>query len=591
MYTKNKTKLFSYIKIALPIFVFFCVTALLIPVRTLISIEANASYGVLKQGNGSLFSPYIIRTADDLVNFSKDVNEGNTYKGKYVKQIENIDLSGIDFVPIGIFGGGNYFEGTYFGGGHILSNLTVSGKHGESENNGLFGLLEGTVYSLGIESGNIDGNCVGSIASHTSGDGATIVNCYSKAYLHGSRAGGIADNFSGGKIINCWSLSYNDDGYIPLCSYAASLIESCYSAGEIIGDDAKQYGKLIDNSSHALDFISDSSFYETLNETNKYVYKHELLKNGIENYTYTNEKTSFISNNETKDVYLEGKGTKYSPYKINDAFDMVAFSRSVEDGNEYKNKYVKQTNDIDMNGFSFTPIGVFGEGYYFFGTYDGSGYRLYNMTIDCDRGGRNNGLFGALGGKVMNLGIEDSYIEGNCCGSFASHSASYDAMIINCYSTAQILGARSGGIADNFLGYILGCWYHSDKESLPIVSYDALLVKYCYNNYKDTLPNTFEGEQAANFNLPEEAFSEDTFINSVNSNLAFVAADSGTSLASLTKCGTNIYTNAFENWFIYPSAMRQAYKYFILAYIAIIVSILILFFTLRNQINKRRKDD
>lgn len=499
MYTTNKRKLYSYIKIVLPLFIFLSIMAWVIPVFCLVSADNDGGNdSILKKGDGSLFSPYIIENADDLINFSKDVNEGNTYKGKYVKQIADIDLSGINFVPIGIFGEGNYFEGTYFGGGHVLTNLTISGKHGDSENNGLFGLLGGTVYSLGIESGDIGGNCVGSIASHTGGEGAIIVNCYSKAYLHGSRSGGIADNFAGGSIINCWSLCYNDEGYIPLCSYAASLIESSYSAGEITGSDKEQYGKLTGNYSDSLDYISNSSFYDVLNYANQYAYKHELLKNGIENYTYTDGKTSFIPDNETKEIYLEGKGTKYSPYKINDAFDMVAFSRSVEDGNEYRNKYVKQTKDIDMSGFSFTPIGVFGEGYYFYGTYDGSGYRLCNMTIDSNRGGRNNGLFGTLGGKVMNLGIEDAYIEGNCCGSFASHSSSYDAMIINCYSTAQIIGARSGGIADNFLGYIMGCWYHSEKESLPIVSYNALFVKYCYNNYKDTLPNTFDGEQAAN---------------------------------------------------------------------------------------------
>lgn len=150
-------------------------------------------------GKGTKEEPYQICSVEDLVNFRDLVNSGEDFKGKYIEQIENIDLSSIkNWIPIGIYGNDSYFNGTYNGTGHKIFNLNIS----SNENVGLFGLLGGTVINLVIESGMIKGACVGSIASHSaSGSNAYIINCYNKASLNGTRAGGIADNFSSGYIV------------------------------------------------------------------------------------------------------------------------------------------------------------------------------------------------------------------------------------------------------------------------------------------------------------------------------------------------------------------------------------------------------
>jgi len=182
-------------------------------------------------GYGTETSPYLIDTADDLVLLGRLVNEGESFAYTVFKQTENIDLEGLDWEPIGVLGSGNYFDGLYDGDGHYIANLNVSGEHGDGKKtNGFFGALAGTVRNLGIESGTITGDCVGSIASHATGNHACIINCYNKASITGTvRAGGIADNFTGGTIINCVNLGLvNAPNSNSIVSYNASDVTSVY---------------------------------------------------------------------------------------------------------------------------------------------------------------------------------------------------------------------------------------------------------------------------------------------------------------------------------------------------------------------------
>lgn len=156
------------------------------------------------EGEGTSASPYLIQSTADLVEFREMVNIGLDFGGKYVVQTNDIDLSTIpNWIPIGKMGSGKYFFGTYDGLGHTISNLTIS-KEPEDAYGGLFGQLGGVVKNLGLEKGFIYGNYIGGIASHAYNN-PQIINCYFKGTLEsGDRAGGIADNFSGGQIINCY---------------------------------------------------------------------------------------------------------------------------------------------------------------------------------------------------------------------------------------------------------------------------------------------------------------------------------------------------------------------------------------------------
>lgn len=174
-------------------------------------------------GCGTKETPYLIQSADDVMRLSQIVNDGEHFKGCWFKQTNNIDLSGIKFIPIGELGTENYFDGIYDGDGHYIENLTIEGEN----NNGFFGQLGGTIMNFGIESGNISGICVGGISSHSANPKALIINCYSKAVLSGARTGGIADNFNG-TILNCYSKAIlQGDIQGTIVSYGAMCMENC----------------------------------------------------------------------------------------------------------------------------------------------------------------------------------------------------------------------------------------------------------------------------------------------------------------------------------------------------------------------------
>ncbi|MBQ1311241.1 MAG: hypothetical protein IIY55_05260 [Blautia sp.] len=155
-------------------------------------------------GRGTAESPYLIKSAEDLSGFRDAVNDGNAFEGEYFLQTENIDLGGIEWLPIGIYKSDKYFCGTYDGGGHYLENLVISSAYPYSPSNvGFFGTLSGTVRNLGIESGSIEGSCCGAIACQ-SRNAAMILNCYNKASVTGWEcAGGIVNEFDSGYILNC----------------------------------------------------------------------------------------------------------------------------------------------------------------------------------------------------------------------------------------------------------------------------------------------------------------------------------------------------------------------------------------------------
>ena len=142
----------------------------------------------------------------------------------------HIHLKGEDWKPIGVFTGKSFFQGVYDGGNHTLENLCCYGKDDESGNVGLFGMLLGVVKNLGIESGHIEGKCVGSITSHAYGEDAKIINCYNKAEVVGyDRAGGICDYADKGSLINCVNLGkVQSEGASSVIGYDAGYVAAIY---------------------------------------------------------------------------------------------------------------------------------------------------------------------------------------------------------------------------------------------------------------------------------------------------------------------------------------------------------------------------
>lgn len=142
-----------------------------------------------------------IKTAAELVSLAAAVNGGDSYEGRTVKLANDIDLSGTEWTPIGSQDSDgfkiNAFAGTFDGGGHSIKGLHISSSNGKEQ--GLFGIVSGTVKNLTVEGEITASSAVGGIAGWSYG---SIINCTSNVDITARReAGGIAGTLSSGGYI------------------------------------------------------------------------------------------------------------------------------------------------------------------------------------------------------------------------------------------------------------------------------------------------------------------------------------------------------------------------------------------------------
>ena len=188
--------------------------------------------------------PLTIATANELKNFSEAVEGGNTYKGKTVILTADITLIG-DWTPIG--NENKMFAGTFKGGGHCISGLSVTINQAGIRYGGLFGCIDskGIVQNLGVKgtvsvTSNNNTACAGGITGNNNG---TIQNCYTDVTVTSSTgdtknsfdcAGGIA-GLNNNKISNCYTRGNSTAVMFAggIVGMNTGTIEQCYATGAI----------------------------------------------------------------------------------------------------------------------------------------------------------------------------------------------------------------------------------------------------------------------------------------------------------------------------------------------------------------------
>ena len=118
---------------------------------------------------------YLITTAAELQDLATYVNAGNNCSGLTFKLANDIDMSTVEnFEGIGWSDKTNYktyyFSGTFDGGGHTISNLTINYSQG------LFGYVEGTVKNVTVKNATVTSSGdVGAVVGLSKG---TVSDCY-----------------------------------------------------------------------------------------------------------------------------------------------------------------------------------------------------------------------------------------------------------------------------------------------------------------------------------------------------------------------------------------------------------------------------
>ena len=197
-----------------------------------VSLAAAKDLGYTIESDGS----YTVTSADGLMNIAELVNGGKTDIN--ITLIADIDLTGKDWTPIGT-NVDNSYKGTFDGGGHTITGLTVTTN---DEYVGLFGYLNraGTVKNVVMEGVQITSNQIygGSIGGVVGSSWGTIENCSVSGSVSGTvYVGGVVGVQIGGSITGCSSSATVkgtvDVGGVAGQTNSSATLTACYATGNV----------------------------------------------------------------------------------------------------------------------------------------------------------------------------------------------------------------------------------------------------------------------------------------------------------------------------------------------------------------------
>ena len=200
-----------------------------------VSLAAAKDLGYTIESDGS----YTVTSADGLMNVAELVNGGKTDIN--ITLDKNIDLTGKDWTPIGT-NYDNSYTGTFDGGGHTITGLTVTtndkyaGLFGYLGNFGKYGTVKNVVMD-GIQiTCNHRSGYAGGVAGYSRG---TIENCSVSGSVSGTvSVGGVVGIQRDGSITGCSSSAtvkgtLNVGGVAGQTIFGATLT-ACYATGNVI---------------------------------------------------------------------------------------------------------------------------------------------------------------------------------------------------------------------------------------------------------------------------------------------------------------------------------------------------------------------
>ena len=201
-----------------------------------VSLAAAKDLGYTIESNGS----YTVTSADGLMNIAELVNGGKTDIN--ITLDKNIDLTGKGWTPIGT-SFDNSYKGTFDGGGHTITGLTVTTN---DQFVGLFGYLNraGMVKNVVMEGIQITSNhmfgCTGGVVGYSWG---TIENCSVSGSVSGTDCvGGVVGSQKAGSIIGCSSsATVKGKHYVGgVAGEKWGTMTACYATGNVTLEIASQ---------------------------------------------------------------------------------------------------------------------------------------------------------------------------------------------------------------------------------------------------------------------------------------------------------------------------------------------------------------
>ena len=183
---------------------------------------------------------------------------------------------------------------------------------------------------------------------------------------------------------------------------------------------------------------------------------------------------TFVNDVIDASLFAGGNGSQESPYQIQNADQLRAFAGSLSEHIDYSGTFIALTDDIDLSGTEWTPIG--NSTYAFNGTFDGNGHTISGMTIGSATdakalaAGENYlGLFSVLNtnavvrnvkltGVLINVTYNASAYAGGIAAAMNSDDTGYKGAVVdNCTVDGSITVTAETG--NNFVGGIAAYVY------------------------------------------------------------------------------------------------------------------------------------
>ena len=220
---------------------------------------------------------------------------------------------------------------------------------------------------------------------------------------------------------------------------------------------------------------------------------------------------------ETRDEKPSGEGTEIAPYQIGSGAELAWLANAVNNASGVTKLYVELTDDIDLGGQPWTPIGKFGYGSSdrsFSGSFRGNGHTVKGLNASAEYAG----LFGSINdaeitGVVVQGTVTSSNASSGDAGGIVGRAIGTKNTITDCGSEATVSGGSyCGGILGNSQNgscalEITGC-YNSGRVSAKdraagIVarfngSSSAITLNTCYNTGEITSESYASGIYGSN---------------------------------------------------------------------------------------------
>ena len=436
-------------------------------------VASNIGGGVRASGKFQMSGPAVIRNCT-VESTDQSISGGGVYVdgSSSFEMSDTAKIEGCQAISTSAYGGGVYVSSSssfVMTGEAIIKDCQAISNSNSSKGGGVH-LSNATTFTL---LGNaVIQNCkaVNSVDSGKAYGGGVSATCVKGITLKDNAriAGCIAANGSGLYITG----SQNDSSFGQLYANGGSvdgdvvLGDPTVGPGTITGTgETKFNGKVTVTTGST---IEKGTF-------NGEVINNGTITGGTFNGAVTNNGTitggTFSGEITGTPALATGSGTETDPYQISTAAGLKWFRDKVNSATKAADTQIcaELTEDIDLSGEEWTPIGI-GQSFHwgirsYSGTFDGKGHTIKNLSID--RSAQNVGLFGYVyGGTIRNLTVSGSVKGSGHTGGIAglANGGTFE----NCANLCEVQGDSTAG---GTTGGIIGFAYDGD----------TLIVRDCYN--------------------------------------------------------------------------------------------------------------